>query len=145
MEILVAKQLPAHRQPQTAVFFGLLQRGVVQSSVDFGLFQVAAQWLFQEDVGPVLGAGHHHVAVGVEPARRHADDLRVLLLEHLPVVGVLVSPQVAISVRQREAHLHLYLGQVSQASTQRACGLVQDLPQHRRVAPLGHRRADAFE
>jgi hypothetical protein len=56
-----------------------------------GLGQGAAHRLFEQDAGTGLGAGEHHVAVAVGVARGDADDLRPLLLEHLPVVGVGVA------------------------------------------------------
>src|SRR6185437_14825082 len=43
-----------------------------------------------KDAGPVLGAGGDHVAMPVEPAIRHTDNLWPLLGQHLPIIRVAV-------------------------------------------------------
>ena len=48
----------------------------------------AAERLFEEDAGPGLGTGDHHVAVRVEEPVGDGDDLRLLLGQHGAVVGV---------------------------------------------------------
>jgi hypothetical protein len=50
--------------------------------------RVWGERLLEEDVRPELGARDDHVAVAVGPPVGHADDLRLLLFEHLPEVGV---------------------------------------------------------